>query len=219
MKLKLAASAAALATAFAGPAMAQSLSGSPATVDIDVIVDQIAELSVTDDTGVMVVDDSNDNFMGNPAGANPDGDGSIFNNINGTLAELKLSTNFDVSNIQVDFPKVQGGNANGRIRNFTNTTYFGEAIGGGNGHTLGVWPQVGVLDGPGGTITGGGGVMQGNPADGSPIMADNNGSAFDNGDHHLALGVSTNWTRTANGEPLYAEPDTYSIQLTATIVP
>lgn len=218
---KLSVSAVALASlGFALPVMASE------TVNIDVTVQEIAELTVANPTGTMVIDSTTDSFMGNPSSS-----GSVFNNATSTLAEIRLDTNYDIDNIEVSFPTVRGGNALGRVRGFDNTTYFGRATNidaNAASQTLGVWPQAGVLDGPGGTIVGGGGSMQTNPADGNAIYVTNaigndvSGGVgaqipFGNGTHYIGLGVSTNWTNTLNGEPVFAEPGTYAIELTAMI--
>ncbi len=218
MITKLSVSAAALAAlGLAAPAMAENLYGQGSTVDIEVEVEQIAVLEVESASARMFLDDESDPFMGRGStGGSFDAE---------DLAVLKLSTNFDIDALEVDFPKVRGGTtADGRIRNFDGSTQFGRAIGRNNGEILGVWPQAGTLSAPNGSIIGGGGGIFGNPADGNPIQVtgphrDNDTNGFGNGVHYFGLGVSTNWTRTTNDGPMFAEPDVYDITLTATIVP
>lgn len=203
---KLSVSAAALAAlGFAVPAMAN-----PVTVDIDVVVQQVAELNVLAGAASMTIDDSSDTFMGQPSSG-----GSSFDAAD--LAVIQLNTNFDVTSIDITYDKVDD------IAGFGTGVWFGEAIGGGTNNTLGVWPQAGVLDSPTGSVIGGGGGMIGNDSSSStaPIVRTNTGGApFGNGMHYIGLGVSTNWDRVpAAGPEVFAAPDTYSIELTATIVP
>jgi len=213
MKLKFAASAAALATAFAGPAMAAE------TVNIDVVVQNIAFLETTDASGQMTIDNQDDTVMGNPSSSGSAWPGDAAAN----WAEIKLSTNHTVQGIDINFPRTNG------IKNFGSADYFGKAIGVGSGDTLGVWPHAGVLGSNGeigGDVAGKG---QGQCVwlhDGSntslQLMGDcreNGATGLGNGMHDIAIGVSTNWDRTLVGEPTFASPDTYSIAMTATIIP
>lgn len=195
------------------PAMAQNLyyDGAAGAVDIDVEVEEIAYLNVVNGTGSMVIDDDQDSFMGNPSS-----DGSVTDAVGGTLATIQLLTNFNIDAIRVNFDRVTG------LRNFGTSAFFGEAIGVNSGNTLGVWPQIGSVDPATGTTSG----QRLTSHDGSNTPLEITGafhagtqSGFAAGTHDFALGVSTNWDRTLPGEPEFAEPDTYQIQLTATIVP
>jgi len=215
MKTKYTVSAIALATmGVAAPAMAQE------TVNIDVQVQNVAFLETTDSSGSMTIDNDEDTFMGNPSSG-----GSLFDTATTDLAVIKLSTNYAVG-VDLDFPRIQGGNANGRVRNFTNATFFGEApciTACGDSTVIGVWPHIGGLTAENGSIVGGGGgILSHDGSDSSlelfgPTRQDTGG--FENGEHFLGLGVATNWDRTVNGEPQFASPGTYGITLTATILP
>jgi len=195
-------------TAFAGSAMA-----SPVTVDIDVVVQNIAELNVLTGAASMTIDDSSDTFMGQPSST-----GSSFDAAD--LAVIQLNTNFDVSSINISYPKTNGI---GGDHTLGLSGWFGQAIGSVSGNTLAVWPQACVLPGATGGCVGGGGGMIGNDSS-SPVSSivrtNTGGGAFGNGTHFIGLGVSTNWDRVpAAGPEVFAAPDTYSIQLTATIFP
>jgi hypothetical protein len=195
------------AVGMAAPAIAAE------TVDVDIEVQSIAFLETTDTSGFMVIDDSADTVMGNPSSGN-----SLFPGDPGAdYAEIKLSTNVDVAGIDVDFPRTNG------IKNFSSADYFGVATcttpttcG---TTTLGTFPQVGVLTGAGGGLVGPGNTMQVHDGSNTSLEVDNDGVAFGNGEHWLAIGVSTNWDRTLVGEPTFAQPGTYSMTLTATIIP
>ena len=195
---------------FVTPAMAANV-GDPVDVDITVTVEEIAFLEVIEAAGQMTIDDASDSFMGQPSST-----GSVFNAAAGQMAVVQLSTNFDVDAIDINFPRING------IRGFSSADYFGEAIGSSTGNTLGVWPQAGYLDGSGNINGGGGGIYfhsGGNTSfqvTGTHRQNDNNG--FGAGVHQFGIGVSTNWTRTLVGEPEFAEPDDYQIQITASIV-
>lgn len=200
---------------FAGSAMAQAnLIGSPATVDIDIIVEEVAELVVINSNATMIIDDTSDSFMGTTS------TGSSFDAAD--LAVLQLNTNFDVSSIDITYDKVNN------IRDFGAATWFGEAVlaGGSSANAnevLGVWPQAGILSGATGSIIGGGGGMAGNDASSDTIgvvRTNTGGGAFGNGSHYIGLGVSTNWDRVpASASNTFAAAGTYNIALTATIVP
>lgn len=213
---KLSVSAAALAAlGLAAPAVAQTnLYGSPATVDIDVVVQNIAILTVTDPSAIAIVDSSGDLFMPNPSSL-----GSDMTN----FASVRLQTNFEVDALQVDFPRMNG------IRNQSSATWFGRAecsapSACGDTTAIGVWPQIGQISG--GSTSGqalwshsGGNVAlvaEGPHREDCQIL---NICGFPNGTHDMALGVAANWDRTLTGEPQFASPGTYEITLTTTIVP
>lgn len=203
---KLSVSAVALAAlGFAAPAMAN-----PVTVDIDVVVQQVAELNVLEGSASMTIDDSSESFMGQPSSGGDSFDAA-------DLAVIQLNTNFDATSVDISYDKVDD------IFTFGSGFWFGEAIGADTGNTLGVWPQAGVLDSPTGSVIGGGGGMIGNDSSSAtaPLVRTNTGGgAFGNGMHYIGLGVSTNWNRVpASGPETFAAADTYSIELTATIMP
>ena len=222
------ASALALAAAsLAAPAMAQTniiYDPDPATVDVNVEVQDIAILEVLDDDGNMVIDDNSDTFMGNPSSS-----GTTFDTNVGDFAELRLLTNFTVDSVDFTYDTVRN------IRNdptdpsstFNGTGFenFGRAIGQSNGNVLGVYPQVGVVDSTGGIIGGGGGIFahDGSPGGTAPRTISVDGpdrstpTGFANGTHEFAVGVSTNWSRTRLTEPQFAEPDTYTLTIEAVI--
>jgi hypothetical protein len=222
-------SAAALAAAgFAAPAMAQQnlIYDPDSTVDVDVLVERIAVLEVVDGQGKMIIDDDSPSFMGNPSSS-----GDVFDTSVGDFAELRLSTNFDIESVDFSYDTVRN------IRNdptdpsstFNGTGFevFGRAIGQTSGNVLGVYPQVGVLDGAGNIIGGGGGIFvhdgSSGPLGTRTISVDgpdkSTPTGFANGTHEFAVGVSTDWSRTRLTEPQFAVQDTYRITLDATIVP
>lgn len=233
---KLSVSAAALAAfGFAVPAMAQTnLIGDGATVNIDITVQEIAILEVLDAAGEMTIDNDADNTMGNTTselgGAITGGPAS---NRLDDYAQVRLMTNFQLDSIEIDAPWTND------IRDFTadptgNTTfngsgfdYFAAATGPG-GNTLGVFPQVYNSDGfvagaPYGPLSGTAGAtasIQGTrDASGPNPYVIGSANLPANGLKDFAIGVSTNWSRTLLGEPLFAEPGTYTVILTATMIP
>ena len=212
MITKLSVSAAALAAlGLAAPAMAENLYDDDVTVDIEVEVQQIATLEVEAATARMVIDDDNDNFMGNPTSG-----GNDFSNV----ASVKLATNFDVDSIRFSFDDIDGSvpgpqsNQQGNY-NAAWTEAFGDA--GSNTRaqgSLAVLPQGVLLDGPGGN-------MVGNTFFGAgAIDVTNSGAPFGNGVHYAGIGVSTNWGNTFDSQGLdFAEQDLYVAEFDATIVP
>jgi len=213
MKTKYTVSAIALATmGVAAPAMAQE------TVDIDVQVMQVALLEVTQSSATMTIDDNSGPFMGNPSSG-----GNDFSNV----AKMKLSSNYDVSSIEVDFPRRANSQFNGGS---SLSTFFGEATcqsgfcstPSGSTTALGVFPAISTLDASGNFMNGGG-VQQFHDGTNTSIVYDGDSGApspgFAAGVTEFGLGVGTKWDRTFVGEPTFAEPGTYSITLTATIMP
>ncbi|MCG5532441.1 hypothetical protein LRF89_03185 [Halorhodospira sp. 9621] len=196
------------ATTLVALGMALPAAAEDAVVDIDVTVEEIAVLDVITPQGSMVIDDDSDTFMGKPSS-----EGSVFSGSD--LAVIRLSTNYEVNAIQVDFDRQSG------FRQPDSATYFGVAKGNNTDNTLGVWPQIANWDIENQDIPGGGGAMTSHGGDDQPLTHNNNGAPFGNGEHYFALGVSTNWDRTLDDddEPLFAAPDTYNIELTATVVP
>lgn len=206
----------------ATPAM---VSAEPNTVDpnqeptVNVQVEKIAVLNVDDggQTCSMVVDDTNDDFMGQDEGQSSSFDGD-------DLCTLTLKTNFTVEAIRFDFPRINGGADDNAIRGgFGTDVYFGKAVGQEDGNVLGVWPQAGYLDGNG-DINGGGGGIYTHDGSNTPLLVtgphrQNDNSGFDAGTHRFGVGVATNWRRTLIGQQEFAPEDTYTIDINATIVP
>ncbi|MCG5527332.1 MULTISPECIES: hypothetical protein [Halorhodospira] len=193
------------ATTLVALGMALPAAAEDAVVEIDVTVEEIAVLDVIRSQGSMVIDDDSDTFMGNPSSG-----GSVFSGED--LAVIRLSTNYDVNAIEVDFDRLDG------FRQPDSSTYFGVATGTTLGNTLGVWPQIANWDNDTQNIPSGGSSMTTHSGSDEPLTHDT-GAPFGNGQHYFALGVSTNWDRTLLGEPEFAAPDTYNIELTATVIP
>jgi hypothetical protein len=208
------------AVGFASSAMAAA-NLTPVTVDLDVVVQEIAVLQVVNGTGSMIIDDHQDSLQGQPSSG-----ASVYNAGTGKYATMRLNTNFDVGSISITYPKISN------IRRDENaawpadgsadpTFWFGKAEG--PGGILGVWPTAGIVDETTGDIINatGGGLIGNNPAsEDAPLVRTNTGgTAFGAGTHQIALGLSTRWSRTPVGAPLFAAPGTYAIELTATIVP
>ncbi|MBK5942661.1 hypothetical protein [Halorhodospira halophila] len=193
------------ATTLVALGMALPAAAEDAVVEIDVTVEEIAVLDVIRSQGSMVIDDDSDTFMGTPSS-----DGSVFSG--GDLAVIRLSTNYDVGAIQVDFERQSG------FRQPDPSTYFGVAKGNNTDNTLGVWPQIANWDDESQNIPSGGGSMTSHSGSDVPLNHDRD-APFGNGQHYFALGVSTNWDRTLPEEPEFAAPDTYNIELTATVIP
>jgi hypothetical protein len=231
---KLSISAMALAAfGMAAPAMAQqNLTGNGSTVDINIEVESIAILEVLNPTGTMVIDNDFDNVMGNSTSDLPNQGAS---NRLSDYAQIRLMTNFQLSSLDISFPMTNN------IRNLDadptgNTTfnglpcceYFAAAAGPG-GATLGVFPVVYNSDGfTDENATGF--VYQNNSATAGNTVS-NQGSRDAStpapwiiptppmGLTDYAIGVSTNWGRTKLGEPLFAAPGTYTVTMTATMIP
>src|SRR6056297_2476273 len=95
---KLTISAAALAAfGMAGAASAQEV------VNIDVLVEEIAQLVASDTTGAMTVDGTADRFMGNTASGT-----GVEPFATGDYATVRLNTNHSVDSLEVTFPQTNG---------------------------------------------------------------------------------------------------------------
>lgn len=223
---KLSISASALAVvAFAGAASAQNITyldavdndggATGADVVIEVVVEEIAELEVTNETATMTIDDSSGSFMGNPSSSLND-----FTNV----ATLELRSNFDVDAVDFFYPTQNniaffgGGGNPGRAGAAT-------CVGTCNGSTvIGVQPQASptVLTGQSvyfGDNTFDPGNNEGRlRVSGTNRTTDNSGG-LPAGATEIGIGVSTEWDRTLSGEPEFAGAGTYSITFTAVVVP
>ncbi|MFN4273246.1 MAG: hypothetical protein ACK4F5_10570 [Aliihoeflea sp.] len=208
-------------------AMAQTIyDPDPAVVTVNVLVQEISFLQVVQASGSMIIDDTEDTMQGQPSSG-----GSVFNASTGNYALVRLNTNFVVDAIRGDYTKING------IRNRDHPNYpaanatfdgtafewFGEAIGQNTGGILGVFPGAGLVDEATMNIIGGGGGMAmnigGSQVDGFIRNGPNAGN-FGPGSHLVAIGAATNWSRTPVSSPtLFAEPDTYSMAITLTVVP
>ena len=220
-KLSVSAVALSLLTA---PAMADE------TVDIDIIVQDIAVLSVTEASGQMIIDDTSDTTMGNPSST-----GNSEGPANGNWAEVQLLTNYDVDAVRFTFPFTKDirndpvGNPNSTF-NGTSFMWFGEAENA-DGKILGVFPKAGVV-GSDGTIGGdvadkgfgqcvwGHDAANKGPLDVKGECRENGPNGLSNGVHNIAVGVATNWGNTPKTQPeIFAPAGTYTITMEATIVP
>ncbi len=174
-----------------------------AEIKINITVQEIAELAVINDVGSMVVDDTSYTFMGNPSS-----DGDKYCIEDGQLAVIEMRNNFHVDAIQISYENAQ-----------FDSKWLGVARGAETGHSLGVRPGGGYLI-EDDTLSA---LYKNNHYSSDaffyikgPTMS---GSGFSPGMHRFGLGVKTLWSWTFQGEPEYARPDTYSITLTATIIP
>ena len=208
-----------------GTAMAQSI-GDSAEVTVNVLVQEIYFLEVVQASGSMIIDDTEDTMQGQPSSG-----GSVFNAMTGNYALVRLNTNFVVDAIRGDYNKINGIRnrdhpnypANNATFDGTQFEWFGEAVGQNTGGILGVFPGAGLVDEATMNIIGGGGGMAmnigGSQADGFIRNGPNAGN-FGPGSHLVAIGAATNWSRTPVSSPtLFAEPDTYSMAITLTVVP
>ena len=191
----------------AASASAQGLPHSGA-VQIDVIVQPIAELQVIAAEGEMLIDDASFTFMGLPSS-----EGDITNITVGSLAQMRILTNFCLNFVVLEFPRATG------FRNTLPGTHLGVATGVETGRTLGVWPQAhwvrvsdGFLHQPGFIHDGGDTELVVRGPDGVDDQ-------FCNGIHDLGLGVATDYGTSLETEPEFVAPDTYLIPITGTLVP
>jgi hypothetical protein len=211
---KLSATVAAGALMASAPAMADTPDTTgPVDFNAEVQVQEIATLEVENGTASMVVDDTNDDFQGQ-AGS----EGSEFNASAGNLAVLKLSTNFTVDAVEIEFPTDSGF---GPPDSDLPSLEFGVATNG--DEQLGVFPQAGVLNDSGDIIGGGGGMFLHGGED-EPIQVTgetrDDDSGFGPGVHRIGVGVSTSWNRDrVDSDTEFADPGTYTIGMTASIVP
>lgn len=198
--LSPAAALAALTQGLAMPLTAQNITHDPdpALVEIQVAVQEIAVLSVVDGSASTVMDDPDPAAVGDPSSFVPTSD----------MAQLELATNFCVG-LEIDFPTVLG------IRPHP-ISYYGQAIGIGNSNTLGVQPFYRVENSAGnfGNTTN----LSGSSVDAPMSLSAATGNLCD-GYYDIYLGAVTQWDLTLPGEPLYAEPDTYRIPVTVSLVP
>ena len=194
-------------TLSAGAAMAQGL---PLTgnVEIKVIVEPIAILQVIESEGEMRIDDTSFTFMGLPSS-----EGDIDNITVGSLAQMRLLTNFCLQFVIMEFPRASG------FRNTAPGTHLGTAIGEVTGRTLGVWPRVFWVDRTDGLLHQPGFTHGGQDDELLVFGPDGIDDEFCNGIHDLGIGVETDWATTLETEPEFIAPDTYVIPITGTLVP
>lgn len=208
------------------PAGAQHLSNGPAdginmtaTVDIEVLVQEITVLSVQKGNGTMIVDSmpaDAGNFM---LPTSTQADATNLNEPGADIPIIRLETNVDISALHLDFPRRNGFNR-GCSESNPGATFFGEAVlsGGSAGNpdeVLGVWPQMArVLNGAGDL----GQRVQHNCGD--SILNFTDGAPYVNGVHEFAIGVSTSLDHTLQASSnLLAPPGLYEIQMSLTVVP
>jgi len=179
--------------------IATPIAAGPAIVEIKQEVQEIAMLSLEDGSVSTIMDDPNPTSVGDPSAFGP----------TPGMAQLELATNFCVG-LQFDFPTVQG------IRPYP-VRNFGQAVGLGNGNTLGVQPFVRIgsswANNFGDTAN-----LSGSTSDAPISLSAQSGNLCD-GYHDIFLGLVTQWDLTLNGEPIYAEPDTYRIPITVSLLP
>jgi hypothetical protein len=211
---KVSATVAAGALMASAPAMADEPNTTdPVNFNAEVKVQQIAELEVEDATASMVVDNPQDSFQSQPE------TGSQFNASDGNLAVLKLRTNFQVDAVEIDFETESGfGPPDSDVTN----AQFGVAKNE-EGEKLGVFPQAGVLKDNGDIIGSSNGIFLHRGKD-EPLQVTGktrqDDSGFGPGVHRIGVGVSTSWNRDkVSSETEFAEPGTYTIGMTASIVP
>jgi len=168
----------------------------PAVIDISIQVQEIAVLTVVDQPASTVMDDPYPTYIGDPTWG-----GSTIG-----MAKLQLATNFCVG-VQFDFVTVSGIRPNP-------TRFYGRALGQSSGHTLGVQPFA-RWDGG---VVGFGLPVNGSTTDAPFGISKGSGNMCD-GYYDIYLGAVTRWDMTLPPEPLFAEPDTYVLPVTATIVP
>jgi len=175
---------------------------------IDVVVQEIAILDVRESEGAMRIDDASLTFMGAPSS-----EGSVFDTAQGDHAGIALSTNFCLDLMVLEFPRATG------FRSVPSGSHLGAAIGQGTGNTLGVWPEVYIVDTATGLLDTPGGAHDGSDSDLLVRGPDGAEDAFCNGIHEIALGVRTGWDLTLQSQQPLAPPDTYLIPMTGTLVP
>jgi hypothetical protein len=186
--------------ALAAPAIAQTIihDPDPAIVEIKVEMQEIAVLSVIEGSASTIMDDANPTFVGttNPLGP-----------LTG-MAQLELATNFCVG-LRFDFPTTVG------IRPHP-IEHYGQALGLVNDNTLGVMPFFHVGNWTG--IFGGSTPLSGSASNAPMTLSAGTGNLC-KGYYDIFLGLVTQWDLTLIGEPMFAEPDTYRIPITVTLVP
>jgi len=183
--------------ALAVPASAQNIihDPDPALVEIKVAVQEIAVLSVIEGSASTTMNDPNPTFVGST---------DLFGPSTG-MAQLELATNFCVG-LQFDFPTVLG------IRP-SPIRFYGQAEGLGNSNTLGVMPFVRLEN----MVLSFGGLSGSNSN--APISLSAASGGLCDGYYDIFIGLVTQWDLTLMGEPMFAEPDTYRIPITVSLVP
>ncbi|WP_397543756.1 hypothetical protein [Roseovarius salis] len=168
-------------------------------VNIDVVVQEIAVISVVEDSASTTVTDSSPTYAGDPSPvANTD-----------DMAHLELMTNYCVDGVEFEFDTVSN------IRPDPGA-FYGQAVGQSTGNTLGTLPFVRYASGVatfGNFLT-----LNGSPVD-APLTVSGTTGGFCGGVHDIYIGLVTRWDFTLPGEPHFAAPDTYTIPITATLSP
>lgn len=166
-------------------------------VEIESAVEGYAALRVVKDDAVLVVDGPDRAVLGSLDGPTAG------------MAELALETGGCVSGVEIDFPTMGGIRGDHGI--------FGRARGK-TGPPLGVLPfaRAGDAVAAFGDIEGMRGAL-----DHSPLMLSGGGSGFCEGTYAIHIGLATQWDLTpgqGRGNT-FAEPDTYRIPITVSLVP
>lgn len=170
-------------------------------IDLDVVVELIAELEAIDGPNTVVIFDSQSSDWPEPP--------------SGGLGRLQLSTDFCITSLTIDFPRVSG------LRGDFSSLHYGRAVGQTTGNTLGVKPYImvdsrlaihGSADaqlpgGPDAAVT-----LSGLSND---LCPEPDGP----GVYDIFVGLITRWDLTLPAEPRFAAPDTYSIPITVSIIP
>lgn len=196
MTRSIAFSAAALVAVLAAPASAQTT----ANAEIEVVVQSIAQLEVIEGSATTIMDDTTLTTAGDP------------NPLAGTggMAHLQLSTNYCVDDVAFDFPTVTGIRGNP-------SAFYGAAVGLNNSNTLGVQPFVRFPSTSGLLGFGNLGALGGRAAD-APLETSGVSFGLCDGTYDIFVGLATRWDLTLPPEPMFAAPDTYRIEITATIM-
>lgn len=178
------------------------------TLDVNIVVEEIAILLVLDAEGGMVIDDGSVTIMGNPSSQ-----GSVLDTIDGDYAVVALLTNVCLDTVLVEFVRASD------FRNTAPGSFLGVATGQDSGNLLGVWPRAFRVDNLNGNLIQPGFAHEGVDDDLVVRGPDGADHQFCNGVHRIALGVTAGWDTTSPGEPEFAVPDTYVIPLVGTLVP
>lgn len=187
-----------IAAASATLLLATPAAADPALVEIKVEVQEIAVLTIVEESATTIMDDPHPTSVGDPTSFGP----------TPGMAQLELATNFCVG-LQFDFPTVLG------IRP-SPIEYFGQATGLGNQNTLGVLPFIRV--GNWASNFGNASNLSGSSVN-APITLSSGTGNLCHGYYNLFIGLVTQWDLTLPSEPLYAAPDTYRIPITVSLVP
>jgi len=186
-------SALSIASLAAAPVMAAE------NVNINVVVQEIAVISVVEGSASTTITDSSPTFAGDPSPVADTDD----------MAHLELMTNFCVGGVEFDFDTVTN------VRPDPGA-FYGQAIGQTNGNTLGTLPFVRYATGVqtfGNFIN-----LDGSPVD-APLSVSGVSGNFCAGVHDIYIGLVTRWDLTTPPEPVFAAPDTYTIPITVTLSP